>query len=141
MKQKPPKVRLIDDTGFLLQRVKEREEKPEFMFRSPVHAAWIRTLHCEKCSTLLDAREAAHLRIDTQTGKGITPHDYWMWPGCHLCHQKTQHIVGERTFWHRLLGIADPHRHILEKYALKSPCPATRDIAKIEHIRRYGSNA
>lgn len=136
MTRKPPKIRLIDDSAFLLQRVKEREEKPEFMFRSAVHAGWIHTLVCERCGRPAP-NEAAHLRLDTQTGKGIIPHDYWMWPGCHWCHQKTQHIVGERTFWNRLLGIADPNRHILEKYALQSPCPATRDAGKIEMIRRY----
>lgn len=143
MKQKPPKVRLIDDKDFMIQKVKPHEPKPDFMFRSAVHKAWIQSQICEFCGTPSPS-EACHLWLETVTkdgsAKGEKPHDYWFWPGCHL-HHRIQHFIGERTFWCSAHGIPDPNRYILEKYALKSPCPATRDIAKIEHLRRYGSNA
>ena len=46
--------------------------------------------------------------------------------------------LGEKTFWHVRLGIVDPHRFILENYALKSPCEKTITLAREEYTVRYG---
>ena len=139
-RQKPPKVRLIDDTGFMLQRVVPHVPKEVEQFVSEIHRGWIRTLPCVLCGKL--GCQACHLRMGTQTGMKQTPHDFWLWPGEDYCHLGLQHrTLGEKTFWHVRLGILDPHRFILETYALKSPCPKTVTLAREEYTVRYGEAA
>jgi hypothetical protein len=133
--KKTPRPRLIDDAGFLIQRVQEHERKPDTIFRSEPHRAWIRSLLCAHCGKL--GCEAAHIRFDTQTGAKQTPSDIFLWPGDYLCHQRLQHVIGERSFWNGRMGLADPHRFILMTYALRSPCPRTVAEALTEFARRY----
>lgn len=133
--KKTPRPRLIDDAGLLIQRVKAHETKPDTQFRSKAHRDWIHTLPCALCGAI--GVEAAHIRFDTQTGGSQQPDDIWIWPGDFKCHQQLQHMIGEKTFWHGRMGLADPHRFILMTYALRSPCPRTVTEALTEFARRY----
>jgi hypothetical protein len=143
-RKRQPRPRMFDDSDFLIQREKPHESKPEARFRSEVHRAWIRKCPCEHCGRLggapgddFVAVEAAHIRVGTKTGKGETPDDFWCWPGCVLCHENLQHKIGEWTFWQKRRKKMDPHRYILEMYALTSPCTRTQAAAREEHARRY----
>lgn len=142
MRRKPTKVRLIDDTDFLVQRAKLHVEKDEPEFRSDVHKAWIQGSRCLGCSACRPAIEveAAHLRMWTGHNKGgATPDDFWMWPGCPRCHRGIQHQIGEPAFWNGRLGIIDPPHFVLVHFALLSPCPKTVIAGRAELERRYAA--
>ena len=142
MAWKPKKVerpKLIDTSALALPKVVAYVPKPEFYFRSEIHRNWVRSLPCAYCGGY--GCEFAHLRLGTHTAASETPHDYWGWPGDRVHHRNLQHKIGEFSFWNGLLGIVDPCRHILETYALKSPCPKTITLAREEYTVRYGAAA
>lgn len=140
MKRRPEKIRLIDDSAFLVQRGKPHEDKPDAWFRSKDHLAWVRTLPCimsVERGWCQGAIEAMHLRIETDGALGEKPSDYFTAPGCGG-HHKLSHIMGERTFWSALN--LDPVKFVL-RLGTQSPCLKTVAAATIEMQRRYGSTA
>lgn len=90
------------------------------------HRKWVRGFCCSSCGKEPGDREnpieAAHVRLGTGGGTGITPSDRWIVALCLECHRMrgdSQHTIGERTFWLKL-GIADP-RTLADEFARKSP--------------------
>jgi len=65
--------------------------------RSSSHLAAIRQLPCIACGREGET-EAAHIRVGTDGGMGVKPHDKFAVPLCRACHRQ-QHQVGEVTFW------------------------------------------
>lgn len=137
-KRKP---RLIDDTGFLIQRVQEHERKPDAWLRSPAHLDWVRTNPCRYCGHRPGPFEiqACHLRKGTDGAGSEKPSDFWCWPGCPRCHG-IQSIMSELAF-HRDRGISDPWRMVLTEFGMRSPVEAVRIAATVEFDLRYGAAA
>jgi hypothetical protein len=135
--RKKPRVRLIEDSAFLIQRHKPHEEKERPQFRSDKHKAWVRSLPC--CAVHSPAHEglvqAAHYRIGTDGGGGLEPSDFFVNPLCERCHLRVQHRIGERSFHRLFTQYEDPAREALS-LALKSPCQKTRIAAQEEWERR-----
>jgi 5-methylcytosine-specific restriction endonuclease McrA len=71
--------------------------------RDKKHLAFIRTLICCVCGLLNP--EAAHIRIYGKGGTALKTGDNNVVPLCNSCH-RTQHAVGERTFWGDRLSAA-----------------------------------
>jgi hypothetical protein len=135
MIRKREKVRLIDDAGFAVQRVKYHDPRRDgAWFRSGAHLAHIRTLRCIACGTDQNI-EAAHLRKGTDGAMAQKPSDYFVTPQCARCH-KVSHTVGEPAFYAQL-AIDDPIRLALD-FALRSTCHKTVGAATEEWRRRYG---
>lgn len=137
--RKAEKIRRWDESAFAAPRSRaqslEDKEKPQF--RSERHLAWLRTLPCRYCDlkpTKDRPTQACHLRFRNDGAKGVKPSDFWCWAGCLWCHDIQGHEP-EMGF-HRRQGVADPHRMVLETYALKSPCPKTVEAARAEWERR-----
>jgi hypothetical protein len=138
---KRSRVKLIDDSSFLVKREKFARPKPDAWFRSEPHKSHVRGLRCLNCGREPPERatddtprnEAAHVRKGTDGAARKEPSDYFVLPLCHYCH-RSQHVQGEVTFW---AFFPDPIRTALE-LALKSPCDRTREAAFEEHRRRYG---
>jgi hypothetical protein len=144
-RRKPKREPLIDTSELAFPKVVRRVRKPGTIFRSSVHRSWIAGLPCLGCGRIPPERatpdnqrnEAAHLWMGTgHYTKGRKPPDYFCWPGCHRCHQKRQHIIGEPAFFLEL-GIYDPARYVLEQYALRSPCQRTVAAAREVWDERY----
>lgn len=141
MKRKAEKIRLIDDSDFLIRRVKMHEDKPDAWFRSKDHLEWVATLSCIVRDIgfggCRGGIEAAHLRIGTDGAAGEKPSDYFVSPQC-AAHHRVSHLTGERSFWD---GLAlDPVKFVL-RLATRSPCHKTVAAATAELQRRYGSTA
>jgi hypothetical protein len=127
------RVRLIDDSGFAVRRVKVHEPKPDGWFRSSAHLAYVRTLRCVATGADQDI-EACHVRKGTDGGAGVKPSDLFVLPMTKYQH-KVQHQIGEPAFYDRI-GIPDPILRALE-IAMQSPCERTKAAAIEEHRRRY----
>lgn len=142
--KKLPKLQLIDDSDFLIQRVVEHEAKPSETIESRIHGSWICTLACHHCGRsrpVVDV-EGAHLRKGAGHPKGAgKKDDFWKWPGCFRCHEQIQHVIGEDRFWEGLLNDFDRWRTVLTKYGMQSPDTKVRDAATAEFERRYGRAA
>jgi len=86
------------------------------------HRQWVRGFACCGCGEMpgnkVNPIQAAHVRLGTSGGMGLTPADRWVVSLCMKCHLHTQHQKGERTFWARL-GV-DPKAKATE-FARKSP--------------------
>jgi hypothetical protein len=90
------------------------------------HRKWVRGFACCSCGQLpgdeANPIEAAHVRLGTDGGTGLTPSDCWILSLCLNCHRRrpqSQHTRGERTFWTKL-GVDDP-KALAAEFARKSP--------------------
>lgn len=125
MMKRKERVRLIDRSVLAINDTGRRiEPKTEVWFRSPEHRKWIGSLPCHGCGTR-EAVEAAHVRRDAHAPMGDKPHDFFCWPGCVLCHENRQHMIGELTWWAQR-NVQDPLMFVAKRYGLESPCPKTR---------------
>jgi hypothetical protein len=141
MRKKPARIRLIDDTGFLVQRVKPHEDKLDETIDSQEHRSWVSSLPCHACGRK-DGVQAAHLRKGAGHPKaGDKKDDFWCWPGCFQCHEQIQHMIGEDSFWEKRLGDPDRWRTVLMRYGRRSPVSKVRMGADVEWKRRYGAAA
>jgi hypothetical protein len=139
---KRPRVRLIDDSSFLVKREKFARPKPDAWFRSKDHLSYVAGLRCTYCGRHPPERatddnprnQAAHVRIGTDGATRKKPSDYFTLPLCGYCHA-VQH-KGERSFYARL-DFFDPIEAALS-VAIQSPCQRTREAATEEFRRRYG---
>ena len=103
----------------------ERVPKREF----PAHRAWVRGFMCLVASqgknpTACGGKsEAAHVRLHTDGGTGLKPHDRHCVPLCST-HHREQHNIGEDAFEKKYgfrmaicaerLARMSPHRHLWE---------------------------
>lgn len=92
-----------------------RTEQREY----PAHRAFVRSFVCvihdkHECEGII---EAAHVRIGTEGGTGLKPHDKWCIPACSKAHQE-QHQIGERSFAAKY-GI--DLKAVAEKFSKASP--------------------
>jgi hypothetical protein len=140
LRQRRERVRIIDDSAFLIQRDKPHERKPDAWFRSPRHYEFIHAQPCHYCEHTPGPYEiqACHVRKGTDGAGEEKPSDYFLWPGCCRCH-RIQGSMSEPAF-HRDRGTPDPVRMALE-YALRSWCPRTVAAAREEVERRGYRNA
>lgn len=133
MRRSAPRVRLIDDTGFLVPRVRDHEPKPGSWFRSSKHLKWVRFLPCILVGDgeCMGPVEAAHVRKGTDGGMGEKPSDIFVLPLCQW-HHRVQHMVGEVSFHEG----SDPIKRALE-LAVESPCVGAEHAAMVELANRY----
>jgi hypothetical protein len=134
MIRKREKVRLIEDTAFMVRREKFARPKPEAWFRSGDHLDFIRGRACLACGKTVGV-VAAHVRKGTDGAAKKKPSDYFTVPLCDYCH-RVQHQIGEPAFWTAQLTF-DPIEIALD-LATRSDCHRTRAAATEERRRRYG---
>ena len=99
-------------------RVQERRDFPR-------HRQFIRKHACvvDGCRGL--PIQCAHIRIGTDGGMGLKPHDMWTVPLCAF-HHNEQHALGEQVFW----GWTKP-RILALSYALQSPVLEVQEKARL----------
>jgi hypothetical protein len=112
----------------------ERAEQRDW----PTHRKWVRGFACVVCAqdggVGIGRIECAHVRMGTDGGTSIKPHDAFTLPLCGI-HHLQQHATGEATFA-RLYAKAFPKgmkARALE-FARQSPVAEVRERARRESV-------
>lgn len=109
-----------------------KKPKRASRWRSQAHCNFVRSRACCACHDTAGI-EVAHVRIGSGAGIGQKPDDWNTVSLCRDCH-RTQHEVGERTFWNSVKAkIGSDVEHLIEAFCKASP--KRRDIEEAKRER------